>query len=235
MKQEDVEYHIKSNYHTYDVKLNSLIDSLEELLIYYRNERIKLFRNSDFRPGTVGRLISTIITVRFFLNNTKSFIEDDDWTVLFQEKYIPTPFKGNGYFGVFKDIEMQIRFILFHQIYHQFETTLRIICKVKDLGPKKPIDAVNELTKSFPIEFIEYIEAIRNTIHNNGYYQPIGKKQRKEFTYDLDGNHLKFSENNRIELDMDDFIATSKLLIDYIIKMLRHPEIENIETTTDKN
>lgn len=236
MTKEDVEQYIQEAYPSFDSKLISLENQLVKILEYYMNERSELFDARDFRPGTVGRMISSLIAVRFFLKNTTEFIKSENWADTFQEQFTPAPFKGNGYYGHFKDFDVQIRFNLFHQFYHQLETTHRIICRKLELkDKKKPIERVNDLTESFPPEFIEYFEAIRNTIHNNGYYQPVSKNQRKEFTYELPPFSLTFKENERIELGMDETLFTIKQLIEYLNHMLRHQEIEKIEITPDKN
>ena len=236
MNKEEVEQYIKEAYPSFDLKLLSLENKLVDLLEFYRKERSELFGAGDFRPGTIGRMISSLIAVRFFLNNTTEFIKSENWDEIFQEKFTPSPFKGNGYFGHFKDIDVQIRFNLYHQFYHQLETTQRIICRKLELKErKKPIERVNDLTGSFPEEFIEYFEAVRNTIHNNGYYQPVSKNQRNEFTYELPPFSLSFKENERIELGMDETLFTIKQLIEYLEHMLKHPDIEKIEITTDKN
>jgi hypothetical protein len=236
MDKEDVTKYISEAYPSFDKKLLSIESELTELLEYYMNERSELFDEGDFRPGTIGRMISSVISTRFFLNNTTRFTKNDNWDEVFQQNYTPQPFKGDGYFGHFKDIDVQLRFNLFHQFYHQLETTQRIICRSLNLTDrKKPIERVNEITGSFPIEFIEYFEAIRNTIHNNGYYQPVSKNQRKEFTYELTPYTLTFKENQRIELGMDETLFTIKRLLVYLKNMLFHPDIQQIELTIDKN
>lgn len=236
MNKDEVTAYIYEAYPSFDKKLLSIESQLVELFDYYRLEKSDLYEARDFRPGTIGRMISSVISTRFFLNNTAQFVNSKNWDNIFQQNYMPEPFKGNGYFGHFKDIDVQLRFNLFHQFYHQLETTQRIICKTLNLTDrKKPIERVNDITGSFPAEFVEYFEAVRNTIHNNGYYQPVSKHQRKEFTYELPPYSLTFKENQRIELGMDATLFTIKKLLEYLKHMLLHADIQKIEITTDKN
>lgn len=137
MNKEEVTAYIYEAYPSFDKKLLYIESQLVELLDYYRLEKCDLFQAVDFRPGTIGRMISSVISTRFFLNNTVLFVNSKNWDNIFQQNYIPEPFKGNGYFGHFKDIDLQLRFNLFHQFYHQLETTQRIICRTLNLTDRK--------------------------------------------------------------------------------------------------
>ncbi|MDP3471757.1 MAG: hypothetical protein Q8S14_07760 [Algoriphagus sp.] len=237
MKKEEVTAYINGAYPSFDKNLLSIENQLLALLDYYRFYQSDLFIAGDFRPGTIGRMISSVICTRFFLNNTAEFIQSENWDNIFQKNYLPEPFKGNGYFGHFMDIDVQLRFSLFHQFYHQLETTHRIICRTLNLTDhkKKPIERVNDITCSFSSEFIEFFEAVRNTIHNNGYYHPVGKHQRKEFTFELPPYSLTFKGNQKIELGTEEILFTIKKLLENLKHMLMHNAIQKIEIIIDKN
>jgi hypothetical protein len=235
MKKEQVEAYVGTAYPSFEKKLKSIEDDLVSILETYQNETPELAKNGDFRPGTVGRMLASLMACRFFLDRTSQYVAADKWDEHFQSEYTPAPFKDNGYFGHFKDIDLMLRFCVFHQFYHQLETTLRIICEAKPLSGKKPIELVNGLTGAFPEDFIEFFDAVRNTIHNNGYYQPITKRQRKDFTYELAPFTLAFKEGEKIDLGTDEVLFALKQLVVYVKRLLEHKEIRSIAITPDKN
>lgn len=236
MKQAEVETYIGEAYPSFRKKLKSVENDFVSLLDTYHSKTPELIEAGDFRPGTVGRMLASLIACRFFLDRTSEYVNADNWGENFQSEYTPEPYKGNGFFGHFKDIDTILRFCVFHQFYQQLETTLRIICEVKPLkGKKKPITLVNELTQAFPDDFIEFFDAVRNTIHNNGYYQPDRPKQRKQFTYELASFCIEFKEGDKIDLDMDAVLFTLKQLVVYVAQLLEHEEIRNIAITLDRS
>ncbi len=235
MKKEDVEEYISGAYPAFEGMLKSLENQLLTALEFYHKDKPELIKANDFRPGTLSRMLSSAIAVRFFIDRTGEFIADKNWGKTYTEKYIPQPWKGNGYFGHFKDLDLVIRFYLFHSFYHQLESTIRIICRELKLDKKiKPIERVNEITSAFPPDFIELIDAIRNSIHNNGYYQPIGK-QLKDFTYKLNSFEFKFVEDSRVNFDTQEILHVIRELINYTGSLLMHKTIMEMSITPDKN
>lgn len=234
MKKEEIEAYVNEAYPSFQEKLKSIEDSLVAMLETYHEKAPELVAGGDFRPGTVGRMLSSCISCRFLLDTTIDFIEQKDWGEKFQSEYTPKPFAGNGYFGHFQGIDLMLRFYLFHQFYHQLETTARIICKAKSLSGKKPFDEINSLTNAFPEGFIEFFDAVRNTIHNNGYYNPRGN-QRKVFNYEMTPFSFHFKDGEKVNLSMDALLFLLNDLIEHVADLLGHSAIRDTELTKDKN
>lgn len=235
MSSQDIEDYVKNMYPEFDKDLLLIEGELINILDYYKKKHPELIEGGDFRPGIIGRLMASIINCRFFINNTLSYINSENWSDNFQKDYVPSPFKGNDYFGHFNGVDMTIRFNLFHSIYHNIETTLRIICKSLELNKRMhPMLKINKSTGCFPIEFIELISSIRNTIHNNGYYQPVGK-QNKKIRYKDDEIEISFIENESVDLDTNEVIIIVNKFISLLKDLLLHDKISNIELILDKS
>lgn len=235
MTKDDVTKYVSEAYPSFEKKLLSLEAQLLGNLEWYNKNKPDLIKAIDFRPGTFSRMLSSAITVRFFIDRISEFTSNKDWDKIYTDKYIPEPWKGNGYFGHFKDLDLVTRFYLFHSFYHQLETTIRTICTGLKLEKQtKPIERVNEVTGAFPPDFITLIDAMRNSIHNNGYYIPIGK-QPKEFKYKIEPFEFSFTENAKVNLDTQETLIVIRDLINYTEKLLHHKTIEEMEITRDKN
>ena len=84
------------------------------------------------------------------------------------------------------------------------------------------------------IGFIQLIDAVRNTIHNNGYYQPIGKQSRKiEFSDEF--FQLEFKENEAIEISTIQVLEIIGSYIDYAKHLLESEVIRGIGFIKDKS
>lgn len=236
MKKEEIEEEISHNYPLYCKLLINLEKGLNEGLNWYLVNESELFKQRDFRPGTLGRYMSASLSVRFHLDRTVDYIKQENWDKDFIQNYTFEIMRESGYLGHFKDIDQSIRFYLFHSFYHQLETTIRIIIDKLNIadGKGKPLDKVNNIVGCFPEEFITCLDALRNTIHNNGYYRPQ-YKQPKEVYYKNAQSEIHFKENERTAMSMKDTISLIWELAEYTECMLKHQEIKNIPITQDRN
>jgi hypothetical protein len=232
----------KSKIGEYSSEINASVERLlllEKTLVknidWFHKNKPELIKASDFRPGTFSRMLSSTISARFSLDRMNEFILDPNWEGLFIDKYVPEPWKSSKYSRHIKGIDMSIRFYLFHSFYHQLETTIRIICTALELGDNgKPINRVNKITNIFPSEFILFIDAIRNSIHNNGYYIPL-IKQANEFEYEISDFIFKFYKNDKVDLGTKEILIIIEELIKYTIDLIHHKKIEKMPVILDKD
>lgn len=236
MRKEEIEEEISHNYPLYCKLLINLEKGLNEGLNWYLDNEAELFKQRDFRPGTLGRYMSASLSVRFHFDRTLDYIKQENWDKDFVQNYTIELMKESGYLGHFKDIDQSIRFYLFHSFYHQLETTIRIIIDELNLaeGKGKPLDKVNKIVNCFPEDFIICLDALRNTIHNNGYYRPQ-YKQPKEVYYKNAKSEIHFKENERTAISTKDTISLIWELAEYTECMLKHEEIRKIGITEDRN
>lgn len=236
MIKEEIEAEVLHNYPLFCKLLLNLEKGLNEGLNWYLKNEPELFRERDFRPGTLGRFMSASLAVRFQLDRTVDFIKQVNWDEEFIKTYTFELLKESRYLAHFKDIDQSIRFYLFHSFYHQLETSIRIFVDKLNLteGKGKPLDRVNEVVNCFPNEFITCIDALRNTIHNNGYYRPQ-YKQPKEVYYKNSHSEIHFKEDEKTAISTKDTISLIWELAEYTQCMLRHEEIRKIPLTKDRN
>lgn len=201
-----------------------------EINYYYKNHR-DWIKDGDFRPGTIARLLSSLIPLKFFINILLDYIGKKDWPNDFQEKYIPEPWKQNDYYGHLEEIVQLIRFQIVHSFYSQIEATHRLIMTAHNKR-KKPAKAVNELTGTYRDPEIRFYDAIRNTIHNNGYHIPL-EKENYYFTHILRGKEFHFNLNKPVNINMNDLINIIDDQIDKIIATLRSNSVKKMKIIKD--
>lgn len=234
MDKDGIEKEVKELYPYYTDKLLSLEKILNLGLAYYYKNHPDLIASRDFRPGTLARFLSCSMTIRFFLDRTLDYINKESWDEHFLSNYTHLLMRPKKYLGHFKDIDVSIRFYLFHSFYHQLETTFRIIHSSLNLPKGKPIDEVNKKTQCFPKDFVECIDALRNTIHNNGYYKPL-KGQQLKVIYKNPPLDIEFIENSKIELGTDATLFLIRELIRCTELLLKHDLVSKLPITSDRN
>jgi hypothetical protein len=232
MTKEDIEKKI----HLYKDSISQLVvieNRVVEILDLYYSKHKDLITAQDFRPGTFGRLLSSILTSKFFMHSTLQYVSQSGWDADFKSNILPVKFNDPNFLGHFFDIDTGIRFYLFHSLHHQIETTFRILHKALKIDEGKPIEAVTKKLDLYNEELIKLYDATRNTIHNNGYYMPIGKKQEKEFAVDLNGKVFTFKENNPIAFTTGDFIEIALSEIEFIHKVLQNEVVVSLTIIKD--
>lgn len=232
MKKEEIEENVNM-YQDYISQLQSIENRVVEILDFYKEKHADLMKASDFRPGTFGRLLSSILTSKFFFHSTFQYIKQNQWDSDYKKNILPKKYPDPNYLGHFIDIDMGIRFYLFHSVYHQIETTYRILHKSLKLESGKPIEVVTKKLNLYDGELIKFFDAIRNTIHNNGFYMPLAKNLEKEFSIKFNGKDFSFKENDQIAITTKDFIAVALAEIELVYKVLQKEEVLALAPTRD--
>ncbi len=230
MNKEDIKA-IVSNYPEYCDRLKLIEHTLLVLERQYFEKYNQQNGEVDFRAGTFGRMSNAVIANRFMIERTCDYIKMPDWENDFILNYVPEPGKAQRYLGHFQGIDNTIRFDLFHRIYHILETYIRIIRRKLNDTNSKPYNQFEYICSKFGCftqEYIEYINAVRNTIHNNGHYFPEGK-QRKNFTF---GN-IGISEGEIVEVTTFDILDIVHQMIINTDKLFKAQKISEIPFLKD--
>lgn len=233
MTKEEIEREVEL-YQDYCSFIKNIESGLNTGIEWYRDKFPDLCQKFDFRPGTLGRYLASLISIRFSLNNTYQYVQRPDWDKDFLENYQPEFAKPNRYLGFFQSIDHMHRFYLFHSIFHQWETTLRIVHEALKLKSGKPTDIVNNELNVYAPDLLKCIYAVRNTIHNNGYYKPLGKEPLR-FTYKNQTFETTFIENEKIDLNTGKVLVLLEELIIQSEKLLKHPRILALPIITDRS
>jgi len=232
MDKISVEKYVLDNYPVYIDRLRKIEAGLMSGLEWYKENYPKLFSQNDFRPGTLGRFLSCTTTSRFAFDRFIEYVKRDDWPQNYLENYSPSINKGEEYFGGFKDLDTMQRFSLFHSVYHQLETTARIVHRELGLKKGKPMTKINQKLKVFPKDFLDCFEALRNTIHNNGFYKPIDK-QADIVEYKTEYLNLKFEKDHKVPVTTNETIILLVDAMTYSEDLLKHPEIVSLDFVPD--
>jgi hypothetical protein len=76
MNKKQIEEHINEAYPKFNDALIEIGKKLEKGLDFYRENKYEQIEKGDFRPGTISRLMSSIVSNRFLINMTLNFIKD---------------------------------------------------------------------------------------------------------------------------------------------------------------
>jgi hypothetical protein len=234
MDRNAIEKEVFELYPYYSEKLLTLEKALSIGQAWYLTNHRDLITKRDFRPGTLSRFLSCSMTIRFFLDRTVDYIKQENWDENFINNYTHPLMRHTKSLRHFVDINISIRFYLFHSFYHQLETTLRIVHSELNLPKGKPIGKVNDKLNCFTKEFIECIDALRNTIHNNGYYKPL-KGQPKKILYSKSPVTLEFTENEKLTIGTDETLFLIREMIECTELMLKHELVVALPYTPDRN
>ena len=232
MKKEDIEKNV-GTYRQAVIALEKIEDRIIEILDFYKSNHPEFFAAEDFRPGTFGRLLSAINSSKFFFHSTMKYVETTEWDKDYLNNVLPKKYPSRDYLGHFIDIDMGLRFHLFHAVYHQIETTYRIVHELLKLSSGKPVEVVTKKFALYDENFIKLFDAIRNTIHNNGFYMPIGK-QEKEVSVTFKGDQYYFKQNTPVKITTKSIIEIIQAAIELMYNVLQKEEIESIPSTKDR-
>ena len=117
-----------------------------------------------------------------------------------------------------KETHMNIRFLLFQNFYSQTEFTLRIIRRAKFPNDRRnPFKLIAEEFDVMPVDTALFLNDIRNTIHNNGYYFPDDNTDKE---HDFLGKKFTFKVGKPIDtVTMVDILNIVEYVLNATIKL----------------
>lgn len=181
--------------------------------------------NSDKRIAIYTLYISIIFNTKTNLFLLHKFLNTEDWESIYFNEVIFLNSKDK-YYAYLKDLDTDYRFLFFHQSFSQFENYIRILHKVLNIEKVgDPLKIVELFIPSYN-EFIDSIETVRNSIHNNGFYKPI-KKQPKSVKIKLKSEYT-INSGEQVYLDWDNAFFVFENIINCINELNDIKEIKSI-------
>jgi hypothetical protein len=180
-----------------------------------------------------GRCVSCFMGVKTFLFALEYSGTHED----FDDQYINTVLPSH--FPVkrldiaqkyMKEAHTASRFILFQNFYSQTEFTYRVILREKQakITNFNPFRLMVEKYGILDHDFVKFVNAIRNTIHNNGYYFPTDITQRVE--YDFCGTKFLFEYGRPLrEISMNVIFEIISHILKDNIKLFEIQELAEIK------
>lgn len=214
--------------------LKRVEEKIEHILYTYLESHPEYFEKNDFRTGAFSRILSTLVASRFSCSQVLSYLSSDSWSEDFQQKFVPKPWRESGSLSHFTEVVLSIRFYLLQNTYSQFEGTNRIIARTLDKNGKKPAEIVHKVTGKYDQEFLQFLDEVRNTLHNNGYHYPRpGKKAIKNLSYSLNGREIEITEKEPVIIELDDIVTIVEKLVEMMEEAFQHSTIAKLPITKD--
>ena len=214
------------------ISLNELELKLNGYMRSFEKDHLDWLAGSDFRPGCISRILSNVVSIKFLCQQTLDYFKKEGWPDNYREKFMTEIFKQRDHFGHVRDIDTTIRFALLQMVYSQVEATHRVIHRTMGLDRGKPIDKVNEITGTYSEEIIKLFDYLRNTIHNNGVYRPLGRQERN-WTWEFRDKEYVFVEGSGVNVTTGDLIGIIDEHIDLLYATITHKEIMKLPLTVD--
>jgi hypothetical protein len=212
---------------------NQCIGIMNKLFLKHENWA----KDNDVRLGAFGRILTNLNTTKTSLILLKNYLSQPNWEEEYFGSILPEKLQLNGkYYGYFRSIDSGYRFQFYQQLYSQFETTARIICRSCNLKDKKPITQICKHTNFYDKDFIDFCDYIRNSIHNNGFYFPLDY-QPSNWPYSFNNKTISFINGQKIDVDWNDFFELTNKIIELLYNVLSSsvfPENVIIKDTTDE-
>lgn len=174
---------------------------------------------------TTGLLVSLVSLAR-------NRFEPNDWELI----HLPQRYE--------KDqetlLEKNERFLKMGFVFNLFsimEGTIRVYARTLNTNQEREIGKVIKKTlveklnfdeKSDPVVALEILRTLRNTLHDNGIFQPTSK-QPPQVVLKYRGNDLVFIEGQALKVSWEFLFQISGDLELLIIMLSRHPEIRGIK------
>lgn len=168
-----------------------------------------------------GRCVSCFMGVKTLLFTMELSGQNDEFVKQYLEKGLAARFPVRNIYIARKymqETHMAIRFVLFQNFYSQTEFTYKIIQREKfpKLLNANPYRLMTDQNGIMSVDFVKFINAVRNTIHNNGYYFP--KYDTADLKYEFNGKTHNFVYGKPIDS------VTMWDIIDIITYVLRETE-----------
>lgn len=143
------------------------------------DENNDYYKNTDFRLAALTRLMSVVINTKTNLYIFKEFINKKNWPQEYTSKILIL--KDKPYFGYIKDLDTDYRFLFYTHFFSIIESFAESLKRLQIISTKESLMSFLKLSETCDEKFVYFIKAIRNTIHNNGYYFPDSDKYCVEY------------------------------------------------------
>jgi hypothetical protein len=215
-------------------KMKALIEQLDEFCKIahgFANEHRDAGREGELAFYYYGRCVSCFMGVKtllFSLDKAGSLPN-------FEEMYIeslPSTFQHRD-IGLARryinETHAAIRFVLFHNFYSQTEFTYKIIQRDQfpDEFRRNPYRLIEEKYKILPDKFPLFLNDIRNTIHNNGFFFPDDFTNKE---HHFNGKTYQFIQGKRMDIvNIDDIFAIINYLLVQNSKLFKDEKLASIK------
>ena len=142
------------------------------------NENNDYYKNTDFRLAVHTRLMSVVVNTKTNLYFLNEFIKKKNWSEEYTSKILIL--NNVPYFGYIKDLDTDYRFLFYTQFFSQIESFAKSLIRYKIISGD-PLLSFLKLSETCEEKFVYFIKAIRNSIHNNGYYFENSYKYNVEY------------------------------------------------------
>lgn len=184
--------------------MKEIIEGLEGLLNSTYESSIEFmkngYKNEQLAVDHFGRIISCLLEVKMICYSLEKAVEGEKNSKEFIDNCLPASFPKTHEVAQRYLIETNtgIRFLLFQNYFSQVEFTYRIIKRNNgDTNKLHPFNYIHKTYGLFEPDFVRFMRAIRNTIHNNGFYFPDDNKE--PFVYNFNGKDFNFRYGERFK------------------------------------
>lgn len=197
----------------------------------------------EFQDGIAfdyfGRCFSSFNSIRTILITWDKFQKQSNFTDEYKEiikdiltQNITEEQKTELIGSYIGSLYVDLRFLFFHSFFSQTEFTLKEIIRnqfPQENKKSQPFIVMKREFGVFDVDFIDFVLAIRNTIHNNGYYFP-NDKTKEDFSYNFSGKTFEFIKGQTIkEVSLDDlFNIVEKILNDCFELFMKNSSLKKI-------
>lgn len=193
--KQDIEDEVLKNYPKLIEMCDSFYCEIYQItfkLFGSQDDENKFYQENDFRLTVFTRLMAIVINAKtnfYFLNE---FVKNENWV----EEYTSNIFATEHdipYLGYLKDLDTDYRFLFYTQFFSQIESFTRELNRNhKGQKYRKPFNELLALGDNSNTDFICFAEAIRNSIHNNGYFYPYPNQPQQLI---FNENTLNYGDN----------------------------------------
>lgn len=218
---------------------NQMEKFIEQMEVFC-NDSFQIAKDLDrqgFKEGLgfyhFGRYVSCFMGVKTLMYAFDKFGTGHDFADEYINKLLPSYFPRRDIEiaqRYVKETHMALRFVLFQNFYSQTEFTYRIIQRAK-FPQEENSNPFNLITNKYGIlslDFVKFMNSIRNTIHNNGYYFP--KDKTPLFKYNFNGKEFVFEYGKPIDaIRMEDIFEIINYFIEENKKLFHIKELADIK------
>lgn len=218
--------------------MNEHVEKMFELSIKLKDKtmpRLKeledQYGQDDFRTALIARPVNCVINQIFtHRSNEVSFYSHDWWDKL--------GVKEEGRLGFAEAHDIFIKFMSFIQFFSYVEHQMRVLIRKFRPGScrdgKSTFDSIftkvlNDLSLNKYLELFKFCSAIRNSIHNGGYYLPSNNDNDADFSFR--GENYEFNYDEELDFIFPELVVEIQdEMLDCMYEIAFHPEIKAIST-----